>query len=105
MTAIGYLILALAKVLGMLINLYTLVIAVTVLLSWVNADPYNPLVRLLRQLTEPVLLRVRRLMPQALFRTGLDFSPIITLIFLTLLDNVAVSLLYNFGRSLLLPTK
>jgi YggT family protein len=102
MSALGYVIIAIAKVLGLIINLYTLIIIVAVLISWVNADPYNPIVRILRQLTEPVFYQVRRFMPRALLRTRLDFSPIIVLIGLMIIETVVGGLLYDLGRSLII---
>lgn len=101
MSALGYVIIAIAKVLGLIINLYTLIIIVAVLISWVNADPYNPIVRILRQLTEPVFYQIRRIMPRALLRTRLDFSPIIVLIGLMIVETVVGGLLYDLGRSLI----
>jgi len=101
MSALGYVIIAIAKVLGLIINLYTLIVIVAVLISWVNADPYNPIVRILRQLTEPVFYQVRRFMPHALLRTRFDFSPIIVLIGLMIIETVVGSLLYDLGRSLI----
>ena len=97
MSLFGYLLVAVAKILGLLINLYTLVVAVSVLLSWVHPDPYNPLVRIIRQLTEPVFQWIRRFLPQRIFRIGIDFTPLIVLILLALIDNVLVNLLYDFG--------
>lgn len=100
MSAIAYTILAFAKILHLLINLYTFIVAIAVLLSWVNPDPYNPIVRTLRQLTEPIFYRVRRFMPRILFRTGLDFAPMIVLFVLIILDTVAVQLLYDLARTI-----
>ena len=97
----GYFLIAVAKILGLLINLYTLIVAVAVLLSWVKPDPYNPLVRTLHQLTEPVFGRVRRFLPKILFRTGLDFSPILVLIILIFLDTFLVESLSLLGKELL----
>jgi YggT family protein len=101
MSALGYIVIAFAKVLGLIINLYTLIIVVAVLISWVNADPYNPIVRILRQLTEPVFMVVRRRLPRALLRTRIDISPLIVLIALMLIETVVGSLLYDLGRRLI----
>jgi len=101
MHTLGYLLISVAKVLQLLINIYTFIIAGVVIVSWVGADPYNPIVRFLRQATEPVFGRVRRLLPQALFRTGLDFTPMIVLILLILVENVLVNLLYEWAQSFL----
>lgn len=101
MRAIGYLLLASAKILHLLINMYTFVVAIAVLLSWVNPDPMNPVIRILRQLTEPVFWQIRRRLPRAILRTGIDFSPMIVLFLLILLDTVIIQLLYDFANSFL----
>lgn len=101
MRALAYFVLAIAKILHLLINIYTFVVAIAVLISWVNPDPYNPLVRILRQLTEPVFAKVRRIMPRALFRTGIDFTPVVVLFLLIILDTVGVQLLYDLAHSIL----
>ena len=56
-----------AMVLDMVLTLYMWLIIGRVIISWVNADPYNPIVRFLYNATEPVLYRVRRALPA---RTG-----------------------------------
>ncbi len=101
MHTLAYLIISLAKVIQLIINIYTFIIAGVVIISWVGADPYNPIVRFLRQATEPLFWRVRKILPQALFRTGLDFTPMIVLVFLILIENVLVNLMYEWAQSLL----
>ncbi len=54
-------------------------------MSWVQIDPYSPLARTIYDLTEPVLAPVRNLLPPA---SGLDFSPIIVIILLTILSEM-----------------
>ena len=98
---LGLLILSIAKILRMLINLYTLVVAFTVILGWVRPDPYNPLVRFLYQITEPVLRRVRRLIPRPLFRTGFDWSPVFLFILLIIVDTTLVGLLFDLAGKIL----
>jgi YggT family protein len=66
-----------AEILGMLLQLYMWVIIARVVISWVNADPYNPIVRAIVNVTEPVLYRIRRSLP--VFAGGIDFSPIVVL--------------------------
>jgi len=66
-----------AEILGMLLQLYMWVIIARVVISWVNADPYNPIVRAIANVTEPVLYRIRRSLP--VFAGGIDFSPIVVL--------------------------
>ena len=64
-----------AEILGMLLQFYMWVIIARVVISWVNADPYSPIVRAIVNVTEPVLYRVRRSLP--VFAGGIDFSPIV----------------------------
>lgn len=101
MHTLGYLIISFAKVIQLLANIYTFIIAGVVIISWVGADPYNPIVRFLRQATEPVFWWVRKILPKALFRSGLDFTPMIVLILLILIENVVVNLLYEWAQALL----
>jgi YggT family protein len=65
-----------------LLDLYSLVVLISVLLSWVRMDPRNPLVTITRGLTEPLLTPIRRVVPPM---GGLDFSPMILLIGLQML--------------------
>ena len=69
------LVLGVAKILDMLLWFYMWVLIARVVISWVNADPYNPIVRAIVSVTEPVLYRIRRALP--VYGGGIDFSPII----------------------------
>jgi YggT family protein len=69
-------------ILLLLIDLYSLVLFAAMILSWLNLSPDNPVVRIVRQLTEPVLERVRGMLPSM---AGLDFSPMVVLLGLRLL--------------------
>jgi YggT family protein len=102
MQAFGYLILAIGRLLGLVINIYTFVIAAAVLISWVNADPYNPVVKIVRSLTEPVFNLFRKVIPSGLYRTGIDFTPAIVLLVLILVDTILVNFLFDLGRGMLL---
>ena len=63
----------------LVIDIYTWVIIAAAVISWVTPNPYNPVVRLLRRLTEPVLAPIRSLLPP--WKTfGLDFSPMIVIL-------------------------
>lgn len=101
MHAIGYLIISIAKILQLLLSIYTFVIAGAVIVSWVGADPYNPIVRFLNQMTEPVFWRIRKRLPGFFFKTGIDFTPMIVLVLLILIDNLGVGLLYELGQGFL----
>ncbi|MDR2076796.1 MAG: YggT family protein [Desulfovibrio sp.] len=62
-----------------LLAVYQFIVIGAALISWVNPDPYNPLVRILRNLTEPLLWRIRKYLPFT-YRSGLDFSPLVLLL-------------------------
>ncbi len=89
---------ALAAVLGMILNLYMWIIIARAVISWVNPDPYNPIVRFLYNATEPVLYRLRRSFP--IFAGGIDFSPIVVLIIIYFLQLLLVQSLYDLARSI-----
>lgn len=73
--------------LGWLLNLYSWVIIAAALITWVSPDPRNPIVKFLRQVTEPVLAPVRRVLPP--WKTGgLDFSPLIVIIAIQFVERV-----------------
>jgi len=75
-----------------LLKIYTWVIIAAALITWVSLDPRNPIVRILRQITEPVLAPARRLLPP--WKTGgLDFSPLIVIFAIWLVEWVLRHLL------------
>ena len=69
------LLLGIAKILDMLLWFSMWVLIARVVISWVNADPYNPIVRAIVSVTEPVLYRIRRVLP--VYGGSIDFSPIV----------------------------
>jgi YggT family protein len=79
----------------LLFDLYVIVLLARVVLSWVQADPRNPIVNLINQLTEPLLAPIRRLLPQ----TGpVDFSPMVAFIVVLIAEQVVLSLLRSLLR-------
>ena len=99
MFAIGNIILGIAKVLGIVLNIYMWTIIIRALLSWVNPDPYNPIVQVLTRVTEPVLRPLRKLVPP--WKTGgLDLSPFIAILIIYFLEIALVDTLARFGHSL-----
>ncbi len=88
MFVISNLLLALAKILHIVLTFYMWIIIARALLSWVNPDPYNPIVRFLYNVTEPVLHAIRRYLP--VFFGGIDFSPMIVILLIMFLDNFLV---------------
>ena len=76
MFVVGNLLSAVATVLDVILTAYIWVVIARALISWVNPDPYNPIVRFLYNVTEPVLRPVRRILPMGI---GIDFSPLIVI--------------------------
>jgi YggT family protein len=68
-----------------LLDLYSLVLFVSIILSWVNLSPDNPIVKVVQRLTEPVLAPVRRVLPAA---GGFDLSPLVVLFAIRLLQRL-----------------
>ncbi len=84
---------ATAVVVNAVLNIYWWIVVASAVLSWVNPDPYNPIVRFLRAATEPVMYRVRRVIP--LIFGGIDFTPIVVLLLITFLRVFLVQTLYE----------
>ena len=81
---------ALAVIISYLLTIYMWIIIIRALISWVNPDPYNPIVRFLYQITEPVLYPIRRRLP---FMGGIDLSPIVVLLIIVFLQAFLVKTL------------
>ncbi|MEO1954561.1 MAG: YggT family protein [Campylobacterales bacterium] len=75
-----------------LINVYIWVIIIASLLTFVNPDPYNPIVQFLYRVTNPAYDLVRRYIPTNI--GGLDLAPLVIIISLQILIVVLTSLLY-----------
>ena len=73
------------KFLSFCINAYTWVIVIRALISWFNPNPYNPIIHFLLRITEPVLQKIRRIIPFSVMG-GLDFAPLILILLLWGLD-------------------
>src|SRR5437868_11665764 len=84
-----------ALVIEYVLQLYSWIIIARVVISWVNADPYNPIVRAIYNVTEPVLYRIRRAIP--VFGGGIDFSPIVVFIGILFLQNFLVQTLHQLA--------
>ncbi len=88
---------ALARLVDLVFNLYIFIVVARALVSWVSPDPYNPIVRFLHNATDPVLYRIRRLLP---FSTGsIDFTPMILIFLLYLVQGLVVNMLLSVGHS------
>lgn len=99
MYIIGYLLMAIAKVLDLVLLLFMWIVIARAVLSWVNPDPFNPIVRFIHNVTEPALYRVRAFIPVSF--GGIDFSPIVVLLGVIFLRTFVVSSLIRLSANLL----
>jgi len=79
-------ILTVAWLINQVLWLYMWIIIIRAVISWVNPDPWNPIVRFIYQVTEPILRPIRRWLPA----TGIDFSPLIVIAVIIFLQRVLV---------------
>jgi YggT family protein len=95
MFVFGDLIVSIAKILDILLGMYKWIIIISALISWVNPDPYNPVVRFLYQVTDPVLRPIRRLIG---YRLGpIDISPLIVIIAIIFVQSFLIRTLMKIG--------
>jgi YggT family protein len=90
-------ILALAQVIDLAFSIYIFIIIARAILSWVNPDPYNPIVRFLHNATDPVLYRIQRWVPMTF--SGIDFSPLVLLVALTFLQRIVHAIFLQLAGS------
>jgi len=98
MFVIGNVILGVAKVLDTLLEIYLWIVIIRALISWVNPDPYNPIVQFLTRVTEPVLKPIRKMLPPWKMG-GLDISPLIVILIIYFLQYALVKTLVRIGMS------
>ena len=99
MFIIGNFLKAVAVVLNYVLHFYMWIVVARAVLSWVNPDPYNPIVRFIHNITEPVLYRIRTKIPVDF--GGIDFSPIIVILGIIFLQNFVVSSLLRLSATLM----
>lgn len=97
MILLGNILLGIAQVLHGLIFLFTILIIIGALLSWVNPDPNNFIVRFLRDVTEPLLRPIRQKLPVVVLGGRLDLSPIVLLLLLQFIDMALVQSLFEYA--------
>lgn len=88
---------ALVVVLNMGLTIYMYIIIIRALISWVQPDPYNPIVQFLYRATEPVMAEVRKRMPDT---GGIDLSPIVVLMAILFLQVFVVGTLSEVAHRL-----
>ena len=98
MFLVSNLVLALARLISLLLEAYFWIIIARAVLSWVNPDPFNPIVRFLYRVTEPVLRPIRRRLPT--MQMGLDLSPMLVILVIYFLQSFLVESLRDLALSL-----
>ena len=99
MYIVGYFLMALANILNFVLIVFMWIVIARAVLSWVSPDPYNPIVRFINNVTEPVLYRIRSLLP--LTFGGIDISPIIVILIVYFLRDFVVNSLLRFSATLI----
>ncbi|HBO97576.1 MAG TPA: hypothetical protein DE315_00585 [Candidatus Omnitrophica bacterium] len=89
-------VIAFARVVELLLSILYWLILIRALVSWVNPDPFNPVVQFLNRTTEPILQPIRRLLPPM----GIDISPIIAFLAIIFLKSFLVATLFDLGMRL-----
>ncbi|GAB4551314.1 MAG: hypothetical protein OHK0023_18100 [Anaerolineae bacterium] len=81
---------ALIDLIQLIFLLFNLLILARILLSWINPDPYSPIVQTIHNLTEPILAPVRKVLPPA----GMfDLSPMVVLIGAVIIEGLLISMI------------
>ena len=96
MFVMGNFVIAIAKMVDVVLSIMYWLLLIRVLISWVNPDPFNPIVRFLSSATEPVLEPLRRLLPVM----AIDLSPLVAFLALIFLRSFLVRTLFALGMRL-----
>ena len=99
MFIIGYFLGAIARVTDIVLTIFMFIVIARAVLSWVSPDPFNPIVRFIHNVTEPVLYQIRKRIP--VIYGGIDLSPIIILLIIIFLQEFLVGSLARMSKSLL----
>lgn len=95
MFVFGNFVTGIAYILDMLLNIYFWIILIRAVLSWIQPNPYNPLVRTIHKLVDPVTYRISRIIPT---RIGMiDFAPFILMIIIVFLQRFLIRSLFDLG--------
>jgi len=94
MFILGNLLIAFAEISNYLLTFYKWIIIISALISWVNPDPYNPIVRFLHRATDPVLDRIRSKMP---YMGGIDLSPMAVILAIYFMKSFVVTSVMEMG--------
>ena len=92
------LLIAVATVLDYVLVIFMFITIARAVLSWVSPDPYNPIVRFIHNVTEPVLYQIRKRLPMMF--GGMDFSPIAVILIIIFLQKFVVASLVGLADSI-----
>jgi YggT family protein len=98
MLVLSNFLLALSTVIDYVLVFFMIIVIARAVLSWVSPDPYNPIVRFIHNITEPVLYQVRRRLPISF--SGIDFSPVVVLLVIVFLRIFVVNSLRGLAVSM-----
>ena len=100
MFIIGYLLMAVATVLDLVLVILLVLVFARAVLSWVSPDPYNPIVRFIHNTTEPILYRIRRKFP--MHYGGFDLSPMVVVLGIVFIRIFIVNSVARLGKALII---
>jgi YggT family protein len=89
-------VIAVARLLDIGLNGLSWIIIIRALISWVNPDPFNPIVQFLHRITDPLLYRIRKTFPFTVLG-GIDFSPVVALLTIMFLRMFVVKSLFDLA--------
>jgi len=96
MFIISNFLIAFARVSDVVLTILWWLILIRALISWVNPDPYNPIVQFLYKTTEPILYPIRKMLPFS-FKIGIDISPIIAFLLIIFLQSFFIRTLTDWA--------
>jgi YggT family protein len=99
MYVVGYFLMAVANIINFVLWAFMWIVIARAILSWVSPDPYNPIVRFIHNVTEPVLYQIRTRIPVNF--GGIDLSPIIVILVIYLIQNWIIKSLVVYSKSLI----
>ncbi len=94
MFVVGNTLLGIATVFDYILTFYTWIVIARALISWVNPDPWNPIVQFLTRVTEPILAPIRRRLGLSM---GVDLSPLIVIVIVWFLQIAVVQSIKDFA--------
>lgn len=98
MLIFAHLLNGISVVIHLIVSTLLILIVARAIISWVNPDPYNPIVRFLADTTDPLLRPFRRVLP--VVGPGFDLSPLVLLLLLYFVDAFFVELLRDYAYSI-----